>query len=148
MSNIKTRFVLLSAILSSSFIWLYLSSYPSALMLTMFVNVNVLTMIWIRKYNFRPKIINVFNKRCASNSRFAISQISINSIISFCKFIKQIIWILHWIIQYVLQIVANIYLFWFFTLRCFAEILWNFKTAHLRLSLCWHMHDIWYTNGS
>ena len=69
-----------------------------------------------------------------------------STVISFCEFIKQIIWILHWIIQHVLQIVANIDLIWFFTLKCFLEILWNFKTHHLRPSLCWHMHNIWYHN--
>ena len=36
-------------------------------------------------------------------------------------------------------------LIWFFTLKCFAEILWNFKTHYLQPILCWHMHDIWYT---
>ena len=33
----------------------------------------------------------------------------------------------------------------YFTLRCLAEILWNLMTSLLRPSLCWHMHDIWYT---
>ena len=48
-------------------------------------------------------------------------------------------------IQFLLQIVANIDLTWFFIFKCLVEILWNFKTHHLRPSLCWHMHDIWYT---
>ena len=32
-----------------------------------------------------------------------------------------------------------------FTLKSFAEILWDFKSYHLRPSLCWHMHNAWYT---
>ena len=49
---------------------------------------------------------------------YFLDEFIIYSVIRFCEFIKQIIWILQWIIQYVLQTITNTDSIWLFTLKC------------------------------